>query len=512
MSLLTALLFLVHPVQTQAVTYISQRFASLAAFFALSSVLLYMVGRKAKTRFIFVLYYLASLISALMAYKTKENVITIVLAIFLIELLIIRDKAMSRTKKLLILVPYILLIATLIPVYTGLEKPLADILDRMVTIKETESISRLNYLYTKFRVIVTYFRLLILPIKQSIEYYYPISQSLFELRSLLSLLLIMIIMIGAYYYRHKIPAISFAIFWFFAFLLVESSVIPIADVIFEHRVYLPSVRFFIAVVSAAYLVAEKINRTWLIAVLIVPIVFFAIATYARNEVWKDRLSIWQDCVKKYPQNARCHTNVGVGYAAEGKCDKAIIALEKTIELNPRYLYSYPILAHCLIESGAVEQAIHSLNYAIKSDPGYVSFYYQLGFEYLDSNRLDIAIPLLLGVLQINNKDAMINNMLGRAYCQGGNIVQALLYFDQAIKLESSKGLFYRNKAMCLFGNQRWKESRTNCIIALQKGSDNADCILIIGRTYEIEGDVVAAQYYYQSYSDAKNQKTDSAVP
>jgi len=165
------------------------------------------------------------------------------------------------------------------------------------------TMARAEYLITQIRVIVTYLRLLVFPMNQNLDYDYPLFDSFFAPQVVLAfLLLTMVIGTGVYLLyrdRHAPGAgrlTAFGIFWFFMTLSVESSIIPIADVIFEHRLYLPSVGFFIAITSALFWAAERLvarlaarsslGRGFLGAAVIV---FIGLAV-ARNLVCRARLA------------------------------------------------------------------------------------------------------------------------------------------------------------------------------------------------------------------------------
>ena len=105
--------------------------------------------------------------------------------------------------------------------------------------EETQTISRGHYLLTQFRVLTTYLRLLFVPLNQNLDYDYPISLTLFHIPTLLSFLLLLLILTAGVVLFRRYRLVSFCIFFFFLTLSVESSIIPIRDVIFEHRLYLP---------------------------------------------------------------------------------------------------------------------------------------------------------------------------------------------------------------------------------------------------------------------------------
>jgi hypothetical protein len=277
-AVFTALLFAIHPIQTQAVTYIVQRFTSLATLFYLLSLVMYIKWKESKEqqtkRYVpSSMIFAISLLSAVLAMKTKEFAFTLPLVMAMYELMFFQGKIKRR---LLYLVPFVLTMLIIPLTLTGAGGSLTDISgDEATALSETQDISRLDYLYTQFRVIVTYTRLLFLPINQNLDYDYPVYHSLLDPAVLFSFIsLLLIFALGVYLYhmsrhpeikgRYWLRLISFGIFWFFITLSVESSVIPIRDVIYEHRVYLPSAGFFIALTTVIGAGMERwvANHVW----------------------------------------------------------------------------------------------------------------------------------------------------------------------------------------------------------------------------------------------------------
>ncbi|MDP2167140.1 MAG: hypothetical protein Q8J64_02275, partial [Thermodesulfovibrionales bacterium] len=258
-ALFSALLFVSHPIQTEAVTYIFQRLASLCAFFYLLSLLLYIKSRltEKNTRYAF---YALSLLSAVLAMKTKENAFTLPLVITLYEFFFFKGSIKSRALRL---VP-ILLTMLIIPLsLIGIDKPVGEIISGIGTATEGyQGISRWDYFLTQFRVIVTYIRLLFLPINQNIDYDYPVFHSFFDLGVLLSFFFLLSVFGSAvylFYHSKNNPSfrlISFGVFWFFITLSVESSIIPIPMVINEYRLYLPSFGAFAAAAGGALILLK----------------------------------------------------------------------------------------------------------------------------------------------------------------------------------------------------------------------------------------------------------------
>ena len=345
----SALLFAGHPIQTQAVTYIAQRFASLATLFFLLSLVAYIrsripaVANPSNRRFL--IWYGVSLLSAVFAMKTKETAFTLPVVIALYEFLFLEG---AIRKRILLLLP-LLLTMTIIPLsLLGTTKPLGDMLGDIGEVTKLQTtVSRGEYLITEFTVIATYLRLLFFPVHQNLDYDYPIFESFFTPEVVFSFLLLALILgagVSLLYRDRRSPGAgklaAFGIFWFFITLAVESSFLPIKDIIFEHRVYLPSVGFILA---GAVLITQISGRLFstggrLLAVG-VPIVLVAlplsVGTLVRNGVWADEVKLWDDVVQKSPGKAIGYNNRGMAYAKRGDFELALNDLDRAIDFFPK---------------------------------------------------------------------------------------------------------------------------------------------------------------------------------
>jgi hypothetical protein len=353
-ALTASLIFISHPVQTQAVTYITQRFTSLATLFYLLSIVLYI-----KTRFTATagspkgkwFFYSASLLSAVLAMKTKEISFTLPFIIVLYEFAFFKDKT-PNIKRLFYLIPFFFTLAiiplTLFAPELGLGERGVGIDEkiRWWQIKDLTYISRHDYLLTQFRVIMTYLRLLVFPVNQNADYDYPIFHSILDPQVFLSFLFVLSIFGSAIYIfirsrktgnGYALLA-SFGILWFFITLSVESSIIPIRDVIFEHRLYLPTVGAVIAFPTGIfYLFEYRKMKNFVVAtflLLLFTAVPLGVSAYSRNLVWKDGITLWKDVARKNPWNSRAHNNIGTAYAKQGLIDEAIAEYREALRLKP----------------------------------------------------------------------------------------------------------------------------------------------------------------------------------
>ena len=303
-SLAVSLVFVSHPIETQAVTYIVQRITSMAALFYMLCLVLYIKARlyyeQGDLRH--VPLYVCSITAALMAMFSKEISATIPFCIVAIEYFFFSPSIKKIYRRLSYLWPMLLTIAV-VPVTYILTRP--ETIERIGLAAETDTISRLDYLLTQFNVISTYIRLLFLPVRQSVDYDYPIAQHFFEPATFASFLLLISLFIMALVLFKRYRTISFGIVWFFLTLSIESSVIPIRDVIFEHRLYLPSVGVFLsAVVFIFHLLRHR--KKILFALFSLIISLSLLATINRNIIWKRQVLLWHDAVKMAPNKSRAY--------------------------------------------------------------------------------------------------------------------------------------------------------------------------------------------------------------
>ncbi len=209
-ALIVALLFVTHPVQTMAVTYIVQRFTSLATMFYLFSVVTYIKGRlkqeeaedkvKKYSASVLTCFFLTFL-SAVLAMKTKENAFTLPVMVLLYEFTFFKS---SMRRGLLLLVLATLTVVIVAFNMIDLSKPVGEIFSALDKLTRAQSmLPRWDYLMTQFRVIVTYIRLLILPVNQNVDYYYPIYHSFFALPVFLSFLFLSALLATAVYLLYK---------------------------------------------------------------------------------------------------------------------------------------------------------------------------------------------------------------------------------------------------------------------------------------------------------------------
>jgi tetratricopeptide (TPR) repeat protein len=458
-ALFSALLFVSHPAQTEAVTYIVQRLASLATSFYMLSLICYIRWRLQTTTRSpesrvwkkYILYFL-SLASAILAMKTKEIAFTLPLVIMLSEFLFFPGNVRTRLLRLMpLLLTMFIIPLTYVGLYSETDKSFEELMADADLATKAQEMSRIDYLLTQFRVIVTYLRLLVLPFEQNLDYDYPVYDSFFVIPVLLSFLfLLAIFSFGIILFKrlwikdHSSRFIAFGIFWFFLALSVESSIIPL-HVIFEHRLYLPSAGFFTAIVTASFLLIEmpknqKAKKAAAGAFVLLSIVFIS-ATIARNAVWQSKASLWEDVVSKSPENARGHNNLGNAYVLEGKVEKAIehylLALEAKPAIRPTPRYYAEIhynIANSYKDTGLLDKAIEHYRKSLSTDFNNLDAFNNLGTVYFSKGMTQKAITYYQSALEIDPGYAIAHFNLGEAYYSKGWLDKAIEHYKTFLAL------------------------------------------------------------------------------
>ena len=347
----------------------------------------------------------------------KEIAFTLPLVIALAEFLFFTEKTRERVFRLVPFACTLCVIPATLLVAKG-SFSLRAFGDSMQTLAANPELSRWEYLFTQFRVIVTYLRLLFLPVGQNLDYDYPASHSFFEPAVLISFMALLVIFgLGIFFlYRSKkttgetggyFRLLGFGVLWFFITLSVESSIIPIYDVIFEHRLYLPSVGFVLVLVAVAAMVLGRVKpavsgKVAGAAALVVLLILCGL-TYGRNAVWRSPVVLWEDTVRKSPTKPRPHNNLALAYEAEGRIDEAIVEYAAATALDPDYAHGH----------------------------------YNLGVMYSALNRTDDAVRELLRTIELEPDNYRAHNNLGVAYEKQGRLAAAEREYRLAVRFNPS---------------------------------------------------------------------------
>lgn len=424
--------FILHPLHTQAVTYIVQRMTSLATLLYLGAILLYARAFSGDAtagdsiRPVRFMLYVAALISCVLAMDTKEISFTLPIVLALYDICFLKG---TVREKIFRLVPFFLCMLVLMSYLVGMERGM-ETLAHGGGDDNSLPIPRTTYLITELCVLATYLRLLILPIGQNLDYDYPEFSSIFQPQAAAALILFMALLSGGIYllkesYKSNCHSpelqriCGFAIAWFFITISIESGLVPLIDTIFEHRVYLPSVWFFIAL---GVLVCELYQRTVkkkqaVVLTVLALFVLSGVATYRRNSVWQDTLTLWSDVVSKSPNKVRGWTNLGIYYVNKLEPVRAVPLLERAVSLNPDYYIAQCWLGSALMQRGDRDRALYHFLVATRLAPKYSKGWESAGRLFLEKGQAREAVYFLSQALMLNPNGFVSQGHLQKALMQ-----------------------------------------------------------------------------------------------
>lgn len=439
LALLSGWLFISHPIQTEAVTYISQRFESLATLFYVFSVCCYIKGRmlggSSQKRFGF---FFVSAVSMILGMLTKEIVFTLPLVLILFEGVFWGTAVYPQSKGgnpptqkvYWIWLGSIFLVSLLF--FSKFVLDIPTILNQHNDVGITSG----KYFLTQLRVIIKYLRLLFLPLGQNLDYDFPLSLGLFNGPTLGSLLCLLALLFTGFKLTRRYTLVGFGILWFFLTLSITSSIVPILDVIFEHRLYLPSVGFVIAFCAGLFYLIRNV-RVFVLCLGGI-ILIFSFLTYQRNAVWADDVTLWEDVVRKSPLKSRPYVNLGKAYRRRGDPQRAIAYYLEALRLkggNDR------MKAQVYVNLGAAYSDLHKYQdeiscclRAIDLDPQNPQAYSNLAYAYALTNNYEKALVYGKEAVKISPQfDEGLNN-LGVVYGNMGQYENAAELFEQTLKV------------------------------------------------------------------------------
>lgn len=478
----TALLFVAHPLATQSVTYVVQRMASMVALFYLLSVALYLKARMQETGLHQYLLFTAAALAALCAFHSKENAYTLPLVILFTEFTLLQKKEIhfsTRDYRFwaglgLAAISVVIAIARF---STSIFKPLPP------SLGTPYSISSQDYLLTQFSVIVKYIQLLLLPIGQNLDYDYPLSTGFFELRTFSCFLVLLSLLALAVWQYNRNRLLSFCIGWFFLTLSIESSIVPIADVIFEHRTYLPSFGFFLIVVSLLFQYTRKLGIKYALVPVLLMVLCYGIATIKRNEIWKDDFTLKQDIVQKSPGKPRPKVNLGMEYFQQQDYDQALAYFREAAALNNQYFDALNNMATCFLISEKWDSARIYFTRAIMADSTHSKAYYGRGVSLSRMQRWQEAIADFNQAIRMRNDYYEAYTKRATAYMSNNEWEKAIADYNRAIALNPTQARDFFDRGLCYGRLQQYEASLAEFSQSIALNSKDAEVYFNRAVTY-----------------------------
>jgi tetratricopeptide (TPR) repeat protein len=475
LPILAALIFVLHPLQIQSVTYIVQRLASLAALFYIASMASYIQARLTDQLKYRLLWIIASILLAILAFFTKQNTATLPIAILLLELVFFPAHQL-RLIVVTIIAGLGLGLIWFILATVFHHNPFS--LEAMQALtRETEEITRTAYFATQMSVLWTYIKLFFWSSSSHIDYYYPLTENflsnnqnynfiarLLDSPALWALVGHLVVLSLAGYNLRRWPLVAFGILFYYLAHLIESSFIPIRDVIFEHRTYLPNLGLIIATswLLIVYL-PRWFSQTYTLIIITILLVTLGTVTWSRNQMWRDPVALWQHNVEQSPDKSR-------GWVILGKhLIQAAVTLE---EPPPNNRPENSPEVRKLLED-AIEALNHAVTKTINSD----------GTESLTVST-ETALNFVVAYKRLHRYDEALQ-WINRAL----SLKEQLRPFDQA--------KFLINQGNILFDLGRSQAAENSYRLALQIYPQNLNARINLGTILAAAGRYDEAITLYQ---------------
>jgi tetratricopeptide (TPR) repeat protein len=427
-ALLTAAIFVAHPLQTQSVTYIVQRMASLSALFSLVSLLCWLAGRVRSggpRRW----FWAAAFASWLLALLSKENAATLPVVVLLIEWFFLRDLDPAWLRR------HAVAIGAVAAVGLGLGVAYLTVWTTSHG-WELYGFTPVERMLSESRVLWRYLALVALPLPswQNLGHEVAISRSLLEPpTTLVAGAGLALLFAGLVATARRRRLVAFCGLWFFVNLAVESTFVPLA-LMWEHRLYLP-------LVGPALLVSHTLfgfrprTAPWAVAVGMALVALLATGTALRNPVWRDEVALWSDVTSKSPGDARAWNNLGAAFTELDRNEEALEFLQTAIALDPSYPEARVTFAVALIALGRIDAAETQLRRALEIAPSNVKALSNLGQLLQQRGQLEAALGHLRTAVRYDPSDATAQLNLANVLLRVGRRDEALQYFGEAARLD-----------------------------------------------------------------------------
>ncbi len=368
-AFLASLLWVVHPVHTEAVTYMNGTADPLSMFFALSSFLLYMRFRDRKKPAFLAL----SMASFVMALMSKETIIILPALLALYEL----TRHNLNFKQYKWIAPFFALSV----IYFALRLTVLNF-GGTLNFYGTENLYTQNLsvrILTFLASLLSYYSFLLLPINLHMERQFPVFTSLLSAEVAASVLIILALSFFAYRsIRQQKFYHAFGVLWFFISFIPMSGIIPVNALLLEHWLYLPSAGFFVVTAFLVFHAWEKHThyRKLISAFLVLIVLASAGLALNRNADWKDPITFYNNILRYNNGTARVHNNLAMAYADKGNVAAAEGHYLKAIEISDTYPQTRYNLARLYVENGELDKSILHLKKSIEIDRNFF-FSYQL---------------------------------------------------------------------------------------------------------------------------------------
>jgi tetratricopeptide (TPR) repeat protein len=515
MAGVVALLWVIHPLQTEAVTYVVQRAESLLGLFYLLTLYCFIryangeaasrpaaaPGRRG--------WAALSVLACLLGVGTKEVIVSAPLIVLAYDRTFIAGtlrEAWRRRWRY-----YLALAATWLPL-AGL---VAHAGDRGGTSAAGSGVTLAQYAPTQFAAVARYLRLAVWPRPLIFDYG---AQWVTSARSVLLPALV----VGAFaaatlWALRRRPALGFLGLAFFAILAPTSLVPGNRQTIAEHRMYLPLAAVLVALVLAAEQLAQRASarprrrRGLLGGAAAAAVLVWGGFAAARNNVYASALALYGDTIAHRPDNPYAHSNYGYALGQSGQTAAAIAQFQEALRLKPDFADAHYNLGLILVRTGHAAEGVQEYEQALSLRPAYPEALYNLGITLAAERRLPEAIARFAALVQLQPAFADGHIGLGNALVQAGQVPEGVHQLEESLLLngDSAKGRYALGRMLADAGLMPLALAQFEAAVRLDPNDPEAqldlgNVLLALGRTPEAIARYAAALRLRPDYPQAQH--------
>jgi len=499
LALAAALLWAIHPLQTQSVTYVIQRAESLMGMFYLLTLYCFIRGVNSnhKTR-----WHVATLFCCLSGMITKEVMITAPLVLILYDVCFISGSILHSFRRHW--GRHLCLLSTALAPFALLAWNLSS--DKPATAGfEYQACTPLQYALTQPAIILHYLQLSLWPTSLCFDYQWPIAQEKSGIL-LTSVVLgaFLLLTLWALWKRHWS---GFWSIWFFLILSPTSSIMPIADLAFEHRMYLPLAGIIVLVVVGTFQLAIYIERRntalaplrkfVLPGVTAILAIVLTSLTYQRNTVYHSNLALWKDVITKRPLSARAHNNLGRAYADLGLQTQAIKLYQQALKLAPKLPQAHNNLGIAFSKQDQIDQAILCFEEAIRLQPDFPDPYCHLGRAMVKQGNDQKAAANFQEALHHRPSFPEAHNNLGSLLFRQNHLEQALNHFERALFMDPHNSDLHNNIGSVYLQQDNLDKATTFLLKAISLNPESIEINFNMGKLLARQGDIPQAIGFFK---------------
>ncbi|MCG8430767.1 MAG: tetratricopeptide repeat protein [Candidatus Omnitrophica bacterium] len=481
LSLITALIYVVHPIHTESVTNLAGRSDSLYVLFMLLAFLCYLrYASKREWPFL-----LLMLLSYWLSLLSKEQALIFPVLLLAYHAVFRKPVNGSSFMNLVLLcIIFILLRSSFI------------IQVSRISFTDPPLLMRLPGF---FAAVTAYVRLLLVPVNFCLDY----GRRAFFFSHPSVLAGVCITAIAGYTAvrnRNRMPVLSLAIAWFFVCLLpVSNLVVPLVSYMRIHYLYLSSMGFFLCIAYGILSLLGRLKRGRLyVALIIVPcLVFLTGRTFFENRFWRDPITFYERLLQMpgLRQHASFYNDLGVAYHEAGRSAQALEAYRRALEIDPRLDEPYHNLGVIYLQEGREKQALPFFHKAISINGHHVDAHLNIGNIHFARGDYGRAQRYYLRAIELNSSYADAHYNLGNLYRLKQNITQAEKHLRMAVRLNPSDPLPYHNLAALLYDKKEDAEAIRLLRQAIALDPDYAKAYDSLSRIYAAGGQSDKASVY-----------------